>query len=104
MANDFNLCKMVNKQVPYTGDVNNINETIKENIYGNYITTQKTYILNIVLIINVILLSIFVILFSINLFRYIHNINNYMFIFLIFSLVFLISSIVTLYFYIKSRK
>ena len=104
MANDFNLCKMVNKQVPFTGDVNTINENIKENIDSGYINTKKTYILNILLIINIICFIVFTIIFSINLFRYIHNINNYMFIFLVLSVMFLISSIITLYFYIKSRK
>lgn len=101
MANDFNLCKMVNKKVVNTDDVNNIVSLNEDELD---ICSKKSYILNIIFILSTLAFFLFFILFCINLYRYINNINNYMFIFLILSILFLISTIITLYFYIKSRK
>ena len=102
MANDFNFCKMVNKQVEQPKDA--LNNNIINNLDDNYVNTNKTSILNLIFIINIIILAIFVLLFVINLYRYILNINNYMFIFLVSSLIFGISLIITGYLFIKSRK
>ena len=100
MANDFNFCRMVNKKLVNTDNVNDINFTNDE----LEINSKKSYILNVFAILSAISFLIFFVLFCINMFRYINNINNYMFIFLIFSILSLVMTICTLYFYIKSRK